>query len=261
MKNIQNILLLILATLIVSCSKDEATDMRSSSEVIYERAKYAMDNGNFRNAVNYLEVLTTSFPFSNEAKQAQLDLIYTHYRSSSFEEAIDEAKQFEKENPTHPRVDYALYMRGISLFEGQHQWYHEMFDVDLTERPPSKTEEAFSVFSQLLRRYPESIYIDDATQRMIFLRNRLARYENHVAQHYLERGAYIAAINRAKYALEQYSGAPATIESLEIIAKAYNSLGMDDLAEQAESIFLANQTKDPNQTIVLEDSEPWYKFW
>ena len=261
LKNIQNIFLLILATFIVSCSKDEATDMRSSSEVIYERAKYAMDNGNFRNAVNYLEVLTTSFPFSNEAKQAQLDLIYTHYRSSSFEEAIDEAKQFEKENPTHPRVDYALYMRGISLFEGQHQWYHEIFDVDLTERPPSKTEEAFSVFSQLLRRYPESIYIDDARQRMIFLRNRLASYENHVAQHYLERGAYIAAINRAKYALEQYSGAPATIESLEIIANAYNSLGMDDLAEQAESIFLANQTKDLNQTIVLEESEPWYKFW
>ena len=82
-----------------------------------------------------------------------------------------------------------------------------------------------------------------------------------VAKHYLERGAYIAAINRAKYALEQYSGAPATIESLEIIANAYNSLGMDDLAEQAESIFLANQTKDPNQTIVLEESEPWYKFW
>ena len=136
-----------------------------------------------------------------------------------------------------------------------------MFDVDLTKRPPSKTEEAFSVFSQLLRRYPESIYIDDATQRMIFLRNRLAKYENHVAQHYLERGAYIAAINRAKYALEQYSGAPATIESLEIIASAYNSLGMDDLAEQAESIFLANQNKDPNQTITLEESEPWYKFW
>ena len=79
--------------------------MRSSSEVIFERAQLSIDNGNYRNAVNYLEVLTTSFPFSNEAKQAQLDLIYAHYRSSSFEEAIDEAKQFEKENPTHPRVD------------------------------------------------------------------------------------------------------------------------------------------------------------
>ena len=63
---------------------------------------------NYRNATNYLEVLTTSFPFSNEAKQAQLDLIFAYYRSNGMEEAIDEAKQFEKENPTHPRVDYAL---------------------------------------------------------------------------------------------------------------------------------------------------------
>ncbi len=261
MKNTQKIFLFLLIIFIVSCSKDEATDMRSSSEVIFERAQLSIDNGNYRNAVNYLEVLTTSFPFSNEAKQAQLDLIYAHYRSSSFEEAIDEAKQFEKENPTHPRVDYALYMRGLSLFEGQHQWYHEIFDVDLTKRPPFQTEEAFSVFSQLLRRFPDSIYVDDAKQRMVFLRNRLARYENHVAQHYMERGAYIAAINRAKYTLEQYNGAPATIESLEIIAKAYDSLGMDDLAEQAESIFLANQAKDPAQITVLEENEPWYKFW
>ena len=63
------------------------------------------------------------------------------------EEAIDEAKQFEKENPTHPRVDYALYMRGLALFEGQHSWYHEWFNVDLSKRPPANTEEASSVFA------------------------------------------------------------------------------------------------------------------
>ena len=247
--------------LVTACSKDEVTDLRSSSEVIYEKAKYALDNNNHRNATRYLEVLTTSFPFSNQAKQAQLDLIYAHYRSSSFEEAIDEAKQFEKENPTHPRVDYALYMRGLSSFEGQHEWYHEIFDVDLTKRPPTKTEEAFSVFSQLIRRYPDSIYVSDAKQRMVFLRNRLAKYENHVAQHYMERGAYVAAINRAKYALEQYSGSPSTIQSLEIIAKAYDKLGMTDLAEQAESIYMANQLKDPNLSVEIEDSDPWYKIW
>ena len=101
------------------CSReDEQTDTRSSSAIIYDRASKAMAAENYRNAVNYLEVLTTSFPFSNEAKQAQLDLIYAYYRSNGMEEAIDEAKQFEKENPTHPRVDYALYMRGLALFEG-----------------------------------------------------------------------------------------------------------------------------------------------
>ncbi|MBC8226568.1 MAG: outer membrane protein assembly factor BamD, partial [Gammaproteobacteria bacterium] len=94
--------------LIAGCSKDEVTDLRSSADIIYEKATNSMENGNYRNATNYLEVLTTSFPFSNQAKQAQLDLIFAHYRSAAFEDAIDEAKQSEKENPTHPRVDSAL---------------------------------------------------------------------------------------------------------------------------------------------------------
>ena len=157
-------ILFVLILFTAGCSReDEQTDTRSSSAIIYDRAAKAMADGNYRNATNYLEVLRTSFPFSNDAKQAQLDLIFAYYRSNGMEEAIDEAKQFEKENPTHPRVDYALYMRGLALFEGQHSWYHEWFNVDLSKRPPANTEEAFSVFSQLIRRYPNSIYVDDAT--------------------------------------------------------------------------------------------------
>jgi len=188
-------------------------------------------------------------------------LIYAYYRSGDFESAVDEARQFEKENPTHPRVDYALYMRGLSLFEGQHKYYHDFFNVDLTKRPPVKTEESFSVFAQLIRRYPNSQYVEDAKQRMVFLRNRLAKYENHVARHYMERGAYVAAINRAKYSIEQYNGAPATIESLRIITESYEKLGMTDLADTAEQIYLANIPQDLPGTTSLEEKKPWYKFW
>ena len=254
--------LLVLVLFSTGCSREgEQTDTRSSSAIIYDRAAKAMADENYRNATNYLEVLTTSFPFSNEAKQAQLDLIFAYYRSNAMEEAIDEAKQFEKENPTHPRVDYALYMRGLALFEGQHSWYHEFFNVDLAKRPPSNTEEAFSIFSQLIRRYPDSSYVDDATQRMIFLRNRLAKYENHVAEHYMERGAYVAAANRAKYSLEQYSGAPETVKSLEIITKAYEKLGMMDLADQAREIYVLNITEDYESKLAGDDEKPWYQLW
>jgi outer membrane protein assembly factor BamD len=254
--------LLVLVLFSTGCSREgEQTDTRSSSAIIYDRAAKAMADENYRNATNYLEVLTTSFPFSNEAKQAQLDLIFAYYRSNAMEEAIDEAKQFEKENPTHPRVDYALYMRGLALFEGQHSWYHEFFNVDLAKRPPSNTEEAFSIFSQLIRRYPDSSYVDDATQRMIFLRNRLAKYENHVAQHYMERGAYVAAANRAKYSLEQYSGAPETVKSLEIITRAYEKLGMMDLADQAREIYALNIPEDYESELAGDYEKPWYQLW
>jgi len=258
----KNLLLVIVALIILlGCSGQEERDGRSTAEVVYQRAQNSMEGGSYRNAANYLEVLVSSFPFSNQSKQAQLDLIYSYYRSADFESAVDEARQFEKENPTHPRVDYALYMRGLSLFEGQHKFYHDFFNVDLTKRPPAKTEESFSVFAQLIRRYPNSVYVEDAKQRMIFLRNRLAKYENNVASHYMEIGAYVAAINRAKYSIEQYNGAPATIESLRIIAESYNQLGMTDLAENAEQIYLANIDQNVVEVTTLEEKKPWYKFW
>lgn len=260
--NSKNIWIAVIGLIILmGCSRSEERDSRSTAEVVYQKATNSMEGGNYRNAANYLEILTSSFPFSNQSKQAQLDLIYAYYRSGDFESAVDEARQFEKENPTHPRVDYALYMRGLSLFEGQHKYYHDFFNVDLTKRPPVKTEESFSVFAQLIRRYPNSQYVEDAKQRMVFLRNRLAKYENHVARHYMERGAYVAAINRAKYSIEQYNGAPATVESLRIITESYEKLGMTDLADTAEQIYLANIPQDLPGTTSLEEKKPWYKFW
>ena len=260
--NSKNIWIAVIGVVILlGCSGREERGERSTAEVVYDKAKNSMEGGSYRNAANYLEILVSSFPFSNQSKQAQLDLIYAYYRSGDFESAVDEARQFEKENPTHPRVDYALYMRGLSLFEGQHKFYHDFFNVDLTKRPPAKTEESFSVFAQLIRRYPNSIYVEDAKQRMIFLRNRLAKYENHVASHYMERGAYVAAINRAKYSIEQYNGAPATVESLRIIAESYEKLGMTDLADTAGEIYLANIDQDISETTSLEEKKPWYKFW
>ena len=67
---------------------------------------------------------------------------------------------------------------------------------------------------------------------MIFLRNRLANYEVYVAEYYLKRGAYVGAINRAKFAIENYDGAPQIASALEIMAESYRRLGMTDLADR-----------------------------
>jgi outer membrane protein assembly factor BamD len=71
----------------------------------------------------------------------------------------------------------------------------------------------------------------------VFLRNRLAEYENHVADYYLRRGAYIAAINRAKYALEHYPEAPQLEKTLQILVASYEELGMNDLSADARRVL------------------------
>ena len=144
---------------------------------------------------------------------------------SSRSPPIDAANEFEQENPTHARVDYCLYMKGLIYFDGAPNFLERMFRVDMSERPPRDTLLAFATLDELIRRFPESEYIPDARQRMVFLRNRLAEYENHVASYYIDRGAYVAAVNRAKYAVEHYPGAPALEDSLTLMARGLFAAG------------------------------------
>jgi outer membrane protein assembly factor BamD len=227
------------------CGKNQR-DSRSGSEELYERANKSLRNGNFRNAIGYYEALVARYPFSNQSKQAQLDLVYAYYKNGDPDSAIEAALQFERENPRHPRVDYALYMRGLAQFQGEKNMMHRFMRMDLAKRPPVDATESFSAFSQLLTRYPLSEYAEDARQRMIFLRNRLADHEIHVAEYYMKRGAYIAALNRAKFVMEIYDGAPAVAKSLDIMVEAYEKLGMQDLAASTRSVLRENYPDRPS---------------
>jgi outer membrane protein assembly factor BamD len=257
-------LMLLAATLATGCffKKDDPDAGLSTAQQFYDRAHESMLDGDYDNAIKYYETLEARFPFSNQARQGQLDLIYTYYRNRQPESVIDAAKQFERENPTHSRVDYTLYMRGMALFSGERGSFQKLFQVDLSKRPPKDARNSYSAFAELIRRYPDSRYAPDARQRMIFLRDRITRYENHIARYYLERGAYIAALDRASYTLQVYDGAPAIDETLRIMVDSYRNLGMYDLADDAERTLAANfpNARTP-ESMPDDDTRPWYKFW
>ena len=134
-------------------------------------------------------------------------------------------------------MDYALYMRGLAYFSGESSWYHRWFNADLAQRPPKNLQESFSAFSQLIQRFPNSAYSADARQRMVFLRNRLADYELHVARYYMSRGAWLAAASRARFIVEHYDGAPAVADALKIMLDAYRQLGMTDQADDVRLVI------------------------
>ena len=241
--------------------KDKDDEPQSGAQVIYDRAKKSLEGGDFFNAIRYYETLEARYPFSNQARQGQLDLIYAHYRNNSPEQVIDAAEQFERENPTHPRVDYTLYMRGMAQFSGEKGYFHRLLRIDLSKRPPKDARDAYSAFAELLRRYPNSIYAPDARQRMIFLRNRVAEHENHIARFYLERGAYAAALSRANYTLQTYDGAPTTPDTLQIMVESYRAMGMEDLAQDAEQVLQQSYPDARLRRVKVDKNEPWYKLW
>jgi len=219
-----------------ACGNRDATVIALGDRALYEEGAEHLRNGNYAGALLSFQNLTVQHQFSPWTRQAQLDMIYAFYQSGQPESALDVAETFIRENPRQPEVAYCLYMVGVIRFDREPNFIERIFRVDVTERPPLESQLAFDAFEELIRRFSDSKYVDDARQRMIFLRNRLATYENHVARYYLERGAYVAAINRAKYAVERYPGAPQLEQSLTLMIEAYDALGMNELARDAERV-------------------------
>ena len=247
-----------LALLTTGCRTHRVDEAKSGPEVIYARAQKSMKNSSYGEAIKQLEALQSRFPFSEPARQAQLDMIYAYYKSRQIEPAIDAADTFIRENPTNPRVDYAYYMKGLVYFERQANFLERYFNVDLSNRPPVNARKSFEAFDELIKKYPHSEYVGDARQRMVFLRNRLADFELHVALYYMRRGAYVGAINRAKYCVENYDGAPAVRGSMKVLVDAYRQLQMNDLAGNAERVYAANY---PGNVQDIADKKSWWRRW
>ena len=246
------------AMLATGCRSHRAEDAKSGPEVIYARAQKAMKNSSFSEAIKQLESLQSRFPFSEPARQSQLDLIWVYYKARQTDPAIDAADTFIRENPTNPRVDYAYYMKGLVYFERQSSWLERRFNVDLSQRPPVNARKSFEAFQQLIEKFPHSEYVGDSRQRMIFLRNRLADFELHVALYYMRRGAYVGALNRAKYCVENYDGAPAVRASLKVMVDAYRALHMTDLASSVEKVYADNY---PNQVRDVLPKQHWWNIF
>ncbi|MDJ0748577.1 MAG: outer membrane protein assembly factor BamD [Woeseiaceae bacterium] len=215
------------------------TEVQSITEA-YEQAQESVRRGNYRRGVMIFEAIQARYPFSDLARQIQLELMYAYYKGGQMEQAVEAADTFMRENPIHPRVDYALYIKGLAYYEREPGVLERWFRKDVSQRPPKDVELAYSSLRRLVERFPASEYAPDAEQRMIAIRNRLAAYENHVADYYLRRGAYVAALKRAQNALESYNGAEGNARSLEIMASAYDNLGMTELAADTRRVLQLN---------------------
>jgi len=251
--------MVMLATVTTGC-RHRQDPTKSSPELLYKKAKQSLNNYDYQSAIKTYELLTARFPFTDQARQARLDLIYAYYRAGEGESATDAAETFIRENPTHPRVDYAWYVKGLVDFERTPNAIEHLFRVDLTQRPPSNARKSFSAFRTVVEQYPKSEYAHDALQRMIYLRNRLANYEVHVARYYLKRGAYVAAAQRAKGCVEQFDGAPAVREALQIMIQSYDHLNLKLLADQTRQVYELNYGGEVRES-EAEIKKPWWKFW
>ncbi|HLX79205.1 MAG TPA: outer membrane protein assembly factor BamD [Burkholderiales bacterium] len=238
---------------------DETTGW--SAQKLYGEAKEAMDDKTWDKAIKYLEKLEARYPYGRYAQQAQLDVAYCYWKNNERPSAIAATDRFIKLYPNHVNVDYAYYLKGLINFNENTGLLSALDAPDLSERDSKGTRESFDAFKELVIRFPDSKYTPDAQARMRYLVNSLASYEVHVARYYMKRGAYIAAANRAQYAVKTYPQAPALEEAVFIMVKAYDALGMTDLRDSADRVMHKNFPDSKYLTGKATRSVAWWKLW
>lgn len=226
--------------------KEEEPETAGYTETdFYEVIQRNLNSRNWRMAIENLQALEAQFPFGTYAEQAQLELMYAHYRTANYDEAITAADRFIRLHPRHPNVDYAFYIKGLSSLAQSRSFFGNFLPTDNTSRDPGAARDSFATFTELLSRFPDSAYAADTRKRMIFLRNLLARYEINVANYYFERQAYLAAANRGRYVVENFQLTPAVPDGLAVMAEAYHLLGLQDLSTDAVRVLAANYPEYP----------------
>jgi outer membrane protein assembly factor BamD len=257
------LLFIALGMAVTGCkSRSAREEAMTDPAVVYERGHRALMNGDYPLAVRVYEALMARYPFAAETRQSRLDVIYAYYRAGESESAIDAADTFIRENPTHPRIDYAWYLKGLTDFERMPNFMERWFRVDLNQRPPSQARRSFLAFATVVEQYPKSEDAHDSRRRMVYLRNRLADYEIAVARYYVGRGAYVAAAQRAKVAIEEFDGAPAVREALEIMAFCYEKMELKELAAQTRAMYRNNFEGEMGEGSRKSGAKKkWYKLW
>ena len=260
------IAVLLLGWTLGACSmfKDDYDETKGwSAAKLYSEAKSNLINRNYSEAIKLYTKLEARYPYGRFAQQAQIELAYAHYKDNEPALAISAANRFIKMHPNHPSVDYVYYLKGLANFNEDLGILGFVGNQDMTERDPKAAIDAFDAFKDLVNRYPQSKYTPDAAARMRYLVNALASHEVHVARYYFKRGAHVAAVNRAQFALATYPQAPANEEGLVILVKAYDALGMKDLRDDAERVMVKNFPDSP----YLKGRDPrranyrWWELW
>ena len=233
------LILPMISFIVVSCNSD-GPEVEQPEKIYYDQAQRRMNSNNFNGAIESLEAIENMYPFGKYAEQAQVELIYAHFMNSETEAAHSSAEKFIRLHPRHPNIDYAYFMKGMSSYTRDSGTLARVINTDLSTRDISGAKLAFSEFTEFLTRFPDSQYAPYAKKRLVYIRNLVAKNELAAADYYIKRKAYVAAIRRANYVIENIPNSSQNHRALQILKVSYQELGYDDLVASTDELLRLN---------------------
>lgn len=245
-----------------SATKDEKFDETRnwSADRLYNEAKNELLANNYKKAAELYQKLGARYPYGRLAQQSQLEMAYAYYKDQEPILALAEVDRFIKLYPDHPSLDYAYYLKGLINFNEDLGLFGGLASQDMSERDPKAAIESFEAFRQLVLKFPDSKYTPDANQRLRYLVNALAHNEVAVAEYYLRRKAYIAAVNRAQYVIQNYQTTPSVEHALVILVKAYDAMGLTELRDDSDRLLKLNYPNTKYE-VAARQNKKWWQLW
>ena len=252
----------LLVSLMAGCSSlnNEKPDdsLGWSAEKLFSEAKAEQGSRNYETSNKLLEKLEARYPYGRFASQAQLEMAYNYYKDQEPALALAAIDRFIKQNPSHPSVDYAYYLKGLVTFNESQGFLSNIAKQDMSERDPKAAKESFNSFRDLVQRFPESKYTKDATIRMGYLIGALATYELHVGRYYFQCGANLAAANHARWVIDNYANTKQVEAALGLMIQAYDKLGLTDLSADTKRVLLKNYPESTADKEIFNTDSLWW---
>ena len=207
-----------------------------SSKALYELAEKKINAGSIDQGIKQYKTILESYPGSKYAIQARLDISYNLYKQKKYNLSILELNQFIKKYPDLPSTPYAYYLKGV-VAEAKSKSILDKLITDSAQRDVDSIQDAYSYYMDLINTFPSSKYSEDASKKLIGLRNTLARHEFYVALYYTGIGSHIAAINRSKFIIENYPNSSSIPDGLDLMAYNYDSINATKLASDIRKVL------------------------
>ncbi|OAM34559.1 competence protein ComL [Eikenella sp. NML96-A-049] len=259
-----------LAVMLSACSSTSTTAVSQDAQItqdwsvdkLYAEAHEEMESRNYSRSVRLYEILRARFPNTRQAVQSRLDTAYVYYKDEQQPQALAHVEQFLKLYPNHPNTDYALYLKGLIVLNQDKSIFNKLASQDWSDRDPKANREAYQVFNELITLFPDSKYANDAREKMTRLVDALGGNEMAIARYYMQRGAYLAAANRAQGIVSRYQNTRYVEEALAIMMTAYTRLEKPELSNDTRRVLAQNFPQSPYlQKEWQPDDIPWWRYW
>jgi len=197
---------------------------------LYNAANSRLRARNYQQAALIFDEVERQHPYSVWARRAQLMSAFSYYAYGDHTKSIESARRFLSIHPGNRDAPYALYLIALN-------YYEQISDVT---RDQAITRQALDALGELIRRYPNTAYADDARLKVDLVRDHLAGKEMEIGRFYQRRAEWLASTIRFRSVVNDYQTTSHAPEALMRLTESYLALGIPAEARRSAAVLGAN---------------------